>query len=47
MVDISGKPVSVRIACAVGRVWVGAPVCQLIRDNAVKKGNVLTVAQIA
>jgi molybdenum cofactor biosynthesis protein MoaC len=47
MVDISDKQITSRTASAIGKVWVGREVCQLIRSNELKKGDALTVAQIA
>jgi len=47
MVDISDKKISSRTASAIGKVWVGPEVCELIRLNQLKKGDALTVAQIA
>lgn len=48
MVPIGGKPISSRTAIAVGTVAFsnGLPL-QLIRDNAVRKGDVLSIARIA
>ena len=47
MVDIAEKPSSVRTAVAGGRVMVGEAVYHLIRENNIRKGDVLTIAQIA
>ncbi|CAG2122140.1 unnamed protein product, partial [Medioppia subpectinata] len=47
MVDIGGKRLTARQATAVGRVWVGGRVCDLIAANAIEKGQVLSVAKIA
>ena len=47
MVDISAKAPSRRTAVALGSVVVGSHVLELIRTNQVKKGDVLTVAQLA
>jgi len=47
MVDVSGKPVQRRVARAQGRISMSAETVALIRENAVKKGDVLTVAEIA
>ena len=47
MVDVGEKPVSVRTAVAAGRVLVNAETFALIRSGGMKKGDVLTVAQIA
>jgi cyclic pyranopterin phosphate synthase len=47
MVDVGGKPVSERMAIARGEVLMSAETLELIRDGNLKKGDVLTVAQIA
>lgn len=47
MVNIGDKEVTKRIAKAKGSVKVGTKIIQLITENNMKKGNVLTVAQIA
>lgn len=47
MVDIGEKPVQQRIAIATGRISLNAETVKLIRENQMKKGDVLTVAQIA
>lgn len=47
MVDVGEKPVSVRTAVAAGRVLVSRETLALIRSGGMKKGDVLTVAQIA
>lgn len=47
MVDVSGKPVTLRQATASGRVQMRAETMQLIRDRALAKGDVLAVARIA
>lgn len=47
MVDVGEKPVSSRTAVAAGRVLVNAQTFELIKTGGVKKGDVLTVAQIA
>ncbi|MEM8487594.1 MAG: cyclic pyranopterin monophosphate synthase MoaC [Bacteroidota bacterium] len=47
MVDIAEKPASVRTAVASGRVLVGETVFQMIQENKVRKGDVLSIAQIA
>ena len=47
MVDVSAKPVSQRMARAAGVVLMQASTLRLIRDGALKKGDVLTVARIA
>lgn len=47
MVDVGEKPVSVRRAVAAGRVLVSGETLALIKSGGMKKGDVLTVAQIA
>ena len=47
MVDVGEKPISQRVAVAAGRVLVNEKTFQLIRSGGMKKGDVLTVAQIA
>jgi len=47
MVDVGGKPESERMAVAAGEVLMRPDTFALIRDGALKKGDVLTVAQLA
>jgi len=47
MVDVSGKPVTVREASAAGRVQVSASAVAALRSGAVPKGDALAVARIA
>jgi cyclic pyranopterin monophosphate synthase len=47
MVDISAKPDTARVAVARGEVHMLRSTFDLIRDGQIKKGDVLTVAQIA
>jgi cyclic pyranopterin phosphate synthase len=47
MVDVGTKPDTERIAVARGEVVMRKETFDLIRDGALKKGDVLTVAQIA
>ncbi len=47
MVDIGDKPVTDRMAIARGEVIMSAETLDLIRSGNMKKGDVLTVAQIA
>lgn len=47
MVDVGEKPISQRVAVAAGRVLVNENTFALIRSGGMKKGDVLTVAQIA
>lgn len=47
MVDVSNKPDMLRIASATGHITLGKTTIELIRDNKMKKGDVLTIAEIA
>lgn len=47
MVDVGEKSASRRVAVAAGRVLVNEKTFDLIRSGGMKKGDVLTVAQIA
>lgn len=47
MVDVGEKPSSRRTAVAAGRVLVNDETFELIRSGGIKKGDVLTVAQVA
>ena len=47
MVDVGEKPISQRVAVAAGRVLVNEETFALILSGGMKKGDVLTVAQIA
>jgi cyclic pyranopterin phosphate synthase len=47
MVDVGAKPVTERVAVASGRVLMEAATLALIEQGGVKKGDVLTVAQLA
>jgi cyclic pyranopterin phosphate synthase len=47
MVDVGGKPETERLAVAQAEVCMQAKTLELIRSGALKKGDVLTVAQIA
>ncbi|MFW6338511.1 MAG: cyclic pyranopterin monophosphate synthase MoaC [Alkalispirochaetaceae bacterium] len=47
MVDISGKPPVHRTARAGGFIKLAAKTVELIRENGIKKGDVLTVAKLA
>ena len=47
MVDVGEKPISQRVAVAAGRVLVNENTFALILSGGMKKGDVLTVAQIA
>src|SRR5919205_560020 len=47
MVDVGAKPDSERLAVAGGMVYMKPETLRLIREGAMKKGDVLTVARIA
>ena len=47
MVDVGEKPETVRTAVAAGRVLVSPETFALIKSGGMKKGDVLTVAQVA
>ncbi len=47
MVDISGKPVEERTAIARGHITLARETRDLIRENRMKKGEVLTIAEFA
>ncbi|MCJ7819799.1 MAG: cyclic pyranopterin monophosphate synthase MoaC [Bacteroidales bacterium] len=47
MVDTGNKPVQQRIATAAGRINLLPETVRLIKDNMLKKGDVLTVAELA
>lgn len=47
MVDVGGKPVQFRTAVATGHIRLGKETLDLIRENKMKKGDVLTIAEIA
>ena len=47
MVNVGEKPITERIAVAAGRVLVNKDTFTLIKTGGMKKGDVLTVAQIA
>jgi len=47
MVDVSGKEPQLRIARASGHIKLQPETVELIRENRIKKGDVLTVAEIA
>ena len=47
MVDVSGKDETVRTAVAAGRVRMNAETFALVKSGGMKKGDVLTTAQIA
>jgi cyclic pyranopterin phosphate synthase len=47
MVDVSEKPAQLRIARAKGHITLMPETIELVRENKIKKGDVLTVAEIA
>jgi cyclic pyranopterin phosphate synthase len=47
MVDIGVKPVQQRVARASGHITMASETIQLINENMLKKGDVLTVAKLA
>lgn len=47
MVDVGHKPQQTRTAIAKGHIKLQENTIQLIRDNQMKKGDVLTIAEIA
>lgn len=47
MVDVSGKPMTVRTAVARGSIRVGPAVMKAVLEGSVKKGDVLGVARVA
>jgi cyclic pyranopterin phosphate synthase len=47
MVDVSEKPDQLRIAKAAGHIMLTPETIKLVRENKMKKGDVLTVAEIA
>lgn len=47
MVDVGGKPQQLRIAVAKGQIKMNANTIKLIKKNEIKKGDVLTIAEIA
>lgn len=47
MVNVGEKPVSQRVAVAAGRVLVNQETFERVQSGGMKKGDVLTVAQIA
>jgi cyclic pyranopterin monophosphate synthase len=47
MVDVGHKPVQIRTATATGHISMAKETLELIRENKIKKGDVLTIAEIA
>ena len=46
MVDVGDKEIQIRIARASGHIILAKDTISLVNDNLLKKGDVLTVAQI-
>jgi cyclic pyranopterin phosphate synthase len=47
MVDVGNKPIQQRIASAEGHIKLSPNTLSLIQENQIKKGDVLTIAEIA
>ena len=47
MVDVGGKPLQMRTATASGHITLSSEALALVRENKMKKGDVLTIAEIA
>lgn len=47
MVDVGDKPIQKRTAVASGSILLSGETVRLIRENEMKKGDVLTIAEIA
>ncbi|HAF28910.1 MAG TPA: cyclic pyranopterin monophosphate synthase MoaC [Bacteroidales bacterium] len=47
MVDVGAKPDQNRVAKATGHITLNQETIRLIKDNSMKKGDVLTIAEIA
>lgn len=47
MVDVGHKPNQLRVAKATGNILLSANTIKLIKENEIKKGDVLTIAEIA
>ena len=47
MVNVSAKPKVKRTAIASGKIFLSTQTIELIKDNQIKKGDVITVAKIA
>lgn len=47
MVDVGSKPDQLRTAVAEGFIFLKSETVKMVRENTMKKGDVLTVAQIA
>ncbi len=47
MVDVGHKPAQRRTARASGKIWLTPQTVRMIGENTIKKGDVLTIAEIA
>lgn len=47
MVDVGNKPQQTRIAKASGKIFLQKDTLKLIKENEIKKGDVLTLAEVA
>ena len=47
MVDVSGKKTQLRVAKASGKIKLAGPTVELIANDKIKKGNVLTTAELS
>jgi cyclic pyranopterin phosphate synthase len=47
MVDVGHKPIQIRTARATGHISLAMETIELISENKIKKGDVLTIAEIA
>lgn len=47
MVDVGHKPMQKRIATAKGRIFINAETLEHIKSNMIKKGDVLSIAEVA
>ena len=47
MVNTAGKDITKRYASAAGSVYLGPAAYELVQQNRMKKGDVLTVSQLA
>jgi cyclic pyranopterin monophosphate synthase len=47
MVDVGDKEIQLRIAKASGHIFISPDTLNLIKDNLLKKGDVLTLSQVA
>lgn len=47
MVSVSGKPVTLRSATAVGHICISSAAARLVRQNAASKGDVIATARVA